>query len=72
MRHPPPDDAARAVAAARAAFDAGPWPTTPVADRAALLHRIAELLARDREPLARIETTTPVRRSRRAGSTSTT
>jgi betaine-aldehyde dehydrogenase len=51
-----PDDAARAVAAARAAFDAGPWPRTPVAERAALLHRIADLLTRDREVLARIET----------------
>ena len=51
-----PADATRAVAAARRAFDSGPWPTTPVGDRVALLHRIADLLTRDREPLARIET----------------
>ncbi len=51
-----PADAARAVAAARAAFDSGPWPATPSAERVALLHRIADLLARDKESLARIET----------------
>ena len=51
-----PADATRAVAAARRAFDSGPWPTTPVGERVALLHRIADLLTRDREPLARIET----------------
>ena len=51
-----PDDAARAVAAARAAFDEGSWPATPVADRAAILDRIADLLERDKEALARIET----------------
>ena len=51
-----PEDATRAVAAARAAFDSGPWTTTPAAERAALLHRIADLLARDKEALARIET----------------
>jgi betaine-aldehyde dehydrogenase len=49
-------DATAAVAAARAAFDSGGWPHTPVAERAALLNRIAELLARDRDELARIET----------------
>ena len=41
-----PADATRAVAAARRAFDTGPWPTTPVGERVALLHRIADLLAR--------------------------
>ncbi|TQC50478.1 aldehyde dehydrogenase family protein [Rhodococcus sp. WS4] len=51
-----PDDATRAVAAARAAFDEGTWPRTPVAERAALVARIADLLARDKETLARIET----------------
>jgi len=49
-------DAAAAVAAARAAFDTGPWPATPVAERADLLERIAVLLDRDREELALIET----------------
>ena len=51
-----PGDATLAVAAARRAFDTGPWPTTPVAERTALLHRIADLLARDSEQLAAIET----------------
>ena len=51
-----PDDARDAVAAARAAFDDGAWPATPVAERAALLDRIADLLQRDKESLARLET----------------
>ncbi|SHK15890.1 betaine-aldehyde dehydrogenase [Pseudonocardia thermophila] len=51
-----PDDVIRAVAAARTAFDTGPWPTTPVAERAALLRRVAELLVRDKEEIARVET----------------
>lgn len=50
------DDASAAVAAARETFDAGQWTATPVAERAALLRRIADLLVRDREELARIET----------------
>jgi betaine-aldehyde dehydrogenase len=49
-------DAATAVAAARAAFDSGEWPGTPVAERVALLERIADLLVRDRDQIARIET----------------
>lgn len=51
-----PHDATAAVAAARAAFDDGAWPATPVAERAALLRRIADLLVRDKEELSRIET----------------
>ncbi|MGI5128354.1 aldehyde dehydrogenase family protein [Pseudonocardia sp. CA-107938] len=51
-----PDDVERAVAAARAAFDTGPWPGTPVAERAALLRRVADLLVRDKEEIARVET----------------
>ncbi|MCZ7417048.1 aldehyde dehydrogenase family protein [Streptomyces sp. WMMC897] len=49
------DDADEAVRAARRAFDSGPWPTTPVAERAGLLRRTADLLQRDREEIARIE-----------------
>ncbi|MBT2406606.1 aldehyde dehydrogenase family protein [Streptomyces sp. ISL-87] len=48
-------DADAAVGAARAAFDCGQWPRTPVAERAALLRRTAELLQRDRERIALIE-----------------
>ncbi|MFE8988480.1 aldehyde dehydrogenase family protein [Streptomyces collinus] len=44
-----------AIAAARRAFDEGPWPRTPVAERAALLRRVAGLLVRDREELGRLE-----------------
>jgi betaine-aldehyde dehydrogenase len=43
-----PDDARDAVAAARNAFDDGAWPATPVAERAALLDRIADLLQREK------------------------
>ncbi|MEU6522115.1 aldehyde dehydrogenase family protein [Streptomyces sp. NPDC046924] len=48
-------DADLAVAAARRAFDEGPWPHTPVAERAALLRRVAALLVRDREKLGLLE-----------------
>jgi betaine-aldehyde dehydrogenase len=48
-------DAEQAIAAARRAFDSGPWPHTPVAERAALLRRTAELLQRDRELIAQVE-----------------
>ncbi|MDX1889866.1 aldehyde dehydrogenase family protein [Mycolicibacterium sp. 050158] len=49
-------DARAAVAAARAAFDEGSWPATPAGERAQLLDRIADLLQRDRESLAELET----------------
>jgi betaine-aldehyde dehydrogenase len=51
-----PDDVERAVAAARTAFDSGPWPHTPAAERGALLRRVADLLVRDKEEIARTET----------------
>jgi betaine-aldehyde dehydrogenase len=51
-----PDDVERAVAAARAAFDDGPWRATPAPERGALLRRVAELLVRDKEDIARTET----------------
>lgn len=51
-----PADARDAVAAARKAFDDGDWPATPAAERAALLDRIADLLQRDKESLAELET----------------
>jgi betaine-aldehyde dehydrogenase len=49
-------DARDAVRAARMAFDDGTWPATPVSERAALLDRIADLLQRDKESLALLET----------------
>lgn len=51
-----PADARDAIAAARAAFDEGPWRATTAEHRAALLDRIADLLQRDRERLADLET----------------
>ncbi|MFE4370849.1 aldehyde dehydrogenase family protein [Streptomyces sp. NPDC056835] len=50
-----PKDAAAAIGAARDAFDSGPWPSTPAAERGALLLRVADLLERDRAALARAE-----------------
>jgi betaine-aldehyde dehydrogenase len=50
-----PVDADLAVKAARRAFDAGSWPQTPGAERARVLMRVAELLRRDIEELARTE-----------------
>ncbi|WP_432536523.1 aldehyde dehydrogenase family protein [Kineococcus arenarius] len=49
-------DAEAAVLAARRAFDTGPWPRTGVQERSALLRRVADLLERDREEIARTET----------------
>jgi betaine-aldehyde dehydrogenase len=49
-------DARDAVSAARAAFDDGAWLATTAGDRAALLDRIADLLQRDKEDLASLET----------------
>ncbi|MET9817065.1 aldehyde dehydrogenase family protein [Streptomyces sp. NPDC006355] len=49
------EDTAEAITAARRAFDAGPWPRTPASERGDLLLRVAELLQRDKEALARAE-----------------
>ncbi|MDX3852245.1 aldehyde dehydrogenase family protein [Streptomyces sp. AK02-01A] len=49
------EDADAAITAARTAFDLGPWPRTPVAERAALLRRTADLLIRNREKTALLE-----------------
>jgi betaine-aldehyde dehydrogenase len=50
-----PDDVADAVAAARRAFDEGPWPSTPVQERGALLGRVADQLAARKDEIARAE-----------------
>ena len=42
-------DVERAVAAARTAFDEGPWPSTPLAERVDLLHQIADVIERRKE-----------------------
>ena len=48
-------DAARAIASARATFDGGVWSSVPERQRGELLHRTADLLARDRSIYARAE-----------------
>lgn len=50
------EDARDAVDAARQAFDRGPWPRTPGAERGRALMRLAGLIERDAEELARMET----------------
>jgi betaine-aldehyde dehydrogenase len=49
-------DVQRAIAAARRAFDAGDWSSLPPGERGTILGRVADLLARDREEVARTET----------------
>jgi betaine-aldehyde dehydrogenase len=50
------DQVQRAIAAARRAFDQTGWSRTPTAERAALLDRVADLIDRDLEEMARLET----------------
>jgi betaine-aldehyde dehydrogenase len=50
------DQVAAAIAAARRAFDTTDWPRSPTGERAALLDRVAGLLERDHEEVARTET----------------
>jgi aminomuconate-semialdehyde/2-hydroxymuconate-6-semialdehyde dehydrogenase len=52
-----PEDAARAVAAARSAFDEGPWPRMGRAERGGLLHRLADLILEHARELALADTT---------------
>jgi aldehyde dehydrogenase (NAD+) len=46
-----PEDVSRAVAAARRAFDEGPWPQLSPRDRGRLMMRMAEVLDRRREEI---------------------
>ncbi|WP_088052873.1 betaine-aldehyde dehydrogenase [Virgibacillus dakarensis] len=48
-------DAQKAIAAARNAFDYGPWPTTPATVRGRIVGKIADLIERDKEALAELE-----------------
>ena len=50
-----PQDTSAAIAAARAAFDEGSWPDGSAIERGALLHRVADLLERDKALVARAE-----------------
>jgi betaine-aldehyde dehydrogenase len=49
-------DVQAAIAASRRAFDTTEWPRSPAADRSALLTRTADLIARDRDRIAKAET----------------
>ncbi len=49
------EDLDRAVAAARRAFDEGPWPTMPGVERARVLNRIAEAIRANADDLAYVE-----------------
>lgn len=49
-------DAKAAIQAARDAFDHGEWPTMTSAERGAIVQKIAELILRDKEELAYLET----------------
>ena len=48
-------DTEAAIAAARRAFDDGPWPTTPSPERAAVLTKVADLLEAELDEVARLE-----------------
>ncbi|MEO3764391.1 aldehyde dehydrogenase [Streptomyces sp. B8F3] len=50
-------EAGLAVAAARRAFDEGPWPRMGFAERGAILHRLADLIDEHRAELALADTT---------------
>ncbi len=50
------DDVEAAVAAARRAFDQGPWPRMGTAERGRILHRLAELIESHVEELAEADT----------------
>ena len=49
------EDTERAIAAARRAADDGRWASVPASERGRLLHRLADLLERDVETVARLE-----------------
>lgn len=51
-----PEDVDRAVKAARAAFEGGPWPRMRPADRQRALWRLGDLVLRHADELARLET----------------
>ena len=49
------EDLDRAVAAARKAFDEGPWPRIPGVERARVLNRVAEAIRANADDLAYVE-----------------
>jgi aldehyde dehydrogenase (NAD+) len=55
VAHAGPEQVDRAVAAARAAFQDGPWASAPAAERAKLIHRLSQLVAENADELAELE-----------------
>ena len=49
-----PGDMDRAVAAARRAFDEGPWPTMTPSERAAVLTKVSQAIQADMQPMAEL------------------
>lgn len=49
------EDADRAIASARKAFDEGPWPRMGRTERAGLIHKLADLMVENREELAKLD-----------------
>jgi len=63
------EDIDRAVAAAREAFDHGPWRTMDARERGRLMNRLADLIEEEADELARLETLDngkPIRESKSA------
>lgn len=50
------EDATAAIASAREAFDKGEWPRLTALERCECVHKLGELVARERESLAELET----------------
>ena len=50
------EDVDRAVQAARAAFESGPWPKMKPAERARVLHKLGDLILANADEIARLET----------------
>lgn len=48
------EDMLRAIAAARRAFDHGPWPTMPPRERYRIVHQIADLIEKHGDELSRV------------------
>ena len=55
VAHAGAEDVDRAVRAARAALDQGPWHDAPAAERGRLLNRLADLVERNADELAELE-----------------
>jgi len=55
VAHAGPEDAERAVAAARSAFSDGPWSSMPASGRERLMHALADAIEAHAEEIAQIE-----------------